>query len=50
MGYLAVDASFQSGNRRSFNDRDKTLTDGSATPDDARYTVESDCGVILQAA
>jgi hypothetical protein len=49
-GYFAVDASFPVGNRHSFNDRDKTLTEGSAPPDDAKYTVESVFGVLFQAS
>ena len=35
--------------RNIFNDRDKTLTYGSVTPDYAKYGVESDYGVIFQA-
>lgn len=35
--------------RNIFNDRDKTLAYGSATPDYAKYSVESNYGVIFQA-
>jgi outer membrane receptor protein involved in Fe transport len=35
--------------RNIFNDRDKSLVYGALTPDYAKYSVESDYGVIFQA-